>query len=114
MRRADEGLPKLWTIHQALCLRRERPESFGAQAAYTPLKVEGANAGHVIAYLRGESVATIVPRLVTVLGGEWGETAVELPLGRWTNRLTGAAVAGGKVGMKEALRDFPVALLVRD
>ena len=114
MRRADEGLPKLWTIHQALCLRRERPESFGAQAAYTPLKVEGANAGHVIAYLRGESVATIVPRLVTVLGGEWGETAVELPLGRWTNRLTGAAVTGGKVGMKEALRDFPVALLVRD
>jgi (1->4)-alpha-D-glucan 1-alpha-D-glucosylmutase len=114
MRRADEGLPKLWTIHQALCLRRERPESFGAQATYTPLKVEGANAGHVIAYLRGESVATIVPRLVTVLGGEWGETAVELPLGRWTNRLTGAAVAGGKVGMKEALRDFPVALLVRD
>ncbi|MDP9052392.1 MAG: malto-oligosyltrehalose synthase, partial [Acidobacteriota bacterium] len=32
MRRADEGLPKLWTIHRALCLRRERPQSFGAEA----------------------------------------------------------------------------------
>ena len=59
MRRADEGLPKLWTIHQALRLRRERPECFGAGAAYTPLKVEGAQAGHVIAYLRGDDVATV-------------------------------------------------------
>src|ERR1019366_5825790 len=76
VRRADEGLPKLWTIHRALCLRRERPESFGAQAAYTPLNAEGPQAGHVVAYLRGEDVATIVPRLVTLMGskrqgGEW-------------------------------------------
>jgi (1->4)-alpha-D-glucan 1-alpha-D-glucosylmutase len=49
MRRADEGLPKLWTIHQALRLRRERPESFGAQAGYTPLKVEGPETEHAIA-----------------------------------------------------------------
>ena len=41
MRRADEGLPKLWTIHRALELRREHPESFGAQSAYTPLAVIG-------------------------------------------------------------------------
>jgi (1->4)-alpha-D-glucan 1-alpha-D-glucosylmutase len=114
MRRADEGLPKMWTIHQALCLRRERPEIFGAGANYTPLTVEGAKAGHVIAYLRGESVATILPRLVATLGGAWGDTTVELPMGRWTNRLTGAAVAGGRVAMKELLRGFPVALLVRD
>ncbi len=114
MRRADEGLPKLWTIHQALCLRRERPESFGAQADYSPLTAEGTKARHVIAYLRGDSVATIVPRLVATLGGAWGETSVELPPGRWTNRLTGGAMAGGKVALREAVRDFPVALLVRD
>jgi (1->4)-alpha-D-glucan 1-alpha-D-glucosylmutase len=114
MRRADEGLPKLWTIHQALCLRRERPESFGAEAAYTPLKVEGKKAAHAIAYLRGESVATVVPRLVSRLDGKWGQTATELPQGEWTNRLTGARVGGGKVALSDLLRDFPVALLVRN
>jgi (1->4)-alpha-D-glucan 1-alpha-D-glucosylmutase len=114
MRRAEEGLPKLWTIHQALCLRKEQPECFGAEAAYTPLEVQGPKAEHAIAYLRGASVATIVPRLTMMLGGEWEDTAVELPQGKWMNRLTGAAVLGGKVAMKEALRDFPVALLVRE
>jgi (1->4)-alpha-D-glucan 1-alpha-D-glucosylmutase len=119
MRRVDEGLPKLWTIHQALCLRRERPESFGAQADYLPLQVEGSQARHAIAYLRGDDVATVVPRLVTLMGskrqrGEWRQTVVELPRGRWMNRLSGAFVEGGKVAMEEALRDFPVALLVRE
>jgi len=114
MRRADEGLPKLWTIHRALCLRRELPESFGAQAGYAALPVEGARAEYGIAYLRGERVATIVPRLVTRLDGAWSGTTVELPEGRWTNRLTGAEMSGGRVSMEAALRDFPVALLVRD
>jgi (1->4)-alpha-D-glucan 1-alpha-D-glucosylmutase len=119
MRRADEGLPKLWTIHQALLLRRERPESFGGQADYTPLKVEGSQAGHVIAYLRGDDVATVVPRLVALMGskrlrGDWRQTVVELPQGRWANRLTGAHVEGGKLAIEEALRGFPVALLVRE
>ena len=42
MARADEGLPKMWTIHQALQLRRERPECFGADADYTPIEVDGS------------------------------------------------------------------------
>ncbi len=113
MRRAEEGLPKLWTIHQALTLRRERPESFGAEAGYKPLAVEGAKAAHGIAYLRGSEVATIVPRWTATLGGAWGNTAVVLPKGPWVNRLTGAAVGGGKTKMAELLKDFPVALLVR-
>jgi len=113
MERAEEGLPKMWTIRQALCLRRERPESFGAKASYAPLRVDGTKSDHVIAYLRAQDVATIVPRLVTSLSGEWDETAVELPKGRWTNRLTGATVDGGRLLMKVALEDFPVALLVK-
>jgi (1->4)-alpha-D-glucan 1-alpha-D-glucosylmutase len=115
MRRAEEGLPKLWTIHQALCLRKERPANFGAQGGYAPLKAEGTRAGHVIAYLRGEDVATLAPRLMGSkrLRGDWKQTVLELPRGRWTNRLTGAKLAGGTVAIEEALRDFPVALLVR-
>jgi (1->4)-alpha-D-glucan 1-alpha-D-glucosylmutase len=114
MRRKDEGLPKLWTIHQALRLRREQPESFGAEAAYTPLYASGGRADHVVAYLRGERVATVVPRLTAPGGGDWRATRIELPEGRWMNRLTGAEVGGGGLAIGEALRDFPVALLVRE
>jgi len=114
MLRADEGLAKLWVIHRGLCLRRERPRSFGAEAAYTPLKVRGAKAGHAIGYLRGEAVATVVPRLVLRLDGDWDGTAVELPRGRWTNQLTGAEMEGGRVQMEELLREFPVALLTKE
>ncbi len=36
------------------------------------------------------------------------------PKGRWRNRLTGGVVAGGVISMKMLLKDFPVALLVRE
>ena len=113
MRRADEGLPKLWTIHQALCLRRERPECFGADGTYTPLKVEGPKHCHAIAYLRGDRVATVVPRMGSLLGGDWQQTSVALPEGQWVNRLTGASIKGARVAIEDVLRDFPVALLVK-
>jgi (1->4)-alpha-D-glucan 1-alpha-D-glucosylmutase len=114
MLRADEGLPKLWTIHKALELRRERPECFGAEAEYTPLEVDGDKHDHVIAYLRGEDVATVVPRLTLKLAGAWKDTIVVLPPGRWRNRMTGGNVDGGVNTMKVLLKDFPVALLVRE
>jgi (1->4)-alpha-D-glucan 1-alpha-D-glucosylmutase len=114
MLRADEGLPKMWTIHKALELRRERPECFGADADYTPLEVDGDKHDHVIAYLRGDDVVTVVPRLTLKLGGAWKDTIVVLPKGKWRNRLTGGSVEGGVITMKLLLKDFPVALLVRE
>jgi (1->4)-alpha-D-glucan 1-alpha-D-glucosylmutase len=114
MQRRDEGFPKMWTIHKALLLRRERPECFGAEAAYTPLEIDGDKHDHVIAYTRGETVATVVPRLTVKLGGSWRDTTLALPEGRWRNRLTGAWVDGGRVPLKNILKDFPVALLARD
>jgi (1->4)-alpha-D-glucan 1-alpha-D-glucosylmutase len=44
----------------------------------------------------------------------WGRTAIALPEGHWTNRLTGGTYNGGSIALEEVLRDFPVALLVRD
>jgi (1->4)-alpha-D-glucan 1-alpha-D-glucosylmutase len=114
MSRADEGLPKMWTIHQALQLRRERPECFGADADYTPIEVDGAKYDHVIGYLRGEEVVTVVPRLTLKLDGAWKDTIAVLPKGKWKNRLSGAMVSGGVITMKLLLKDFPVALLVRE
>jgi len=113
MERIDEGLPKLWTINRALCLRREHPEWFGAESGYRPLRAIGSKKAHVIAYLRGDNVVTVVPRLVVTLAGKWANTAVALPKGQWTNRMTGETIEGGKVAMEDLLREFPVALLVR-
>jgi (1->4)-alpha-D-glucan 1-alpha-D-glucosylmutase len=112
--RGEEGLPKMWTIHKALQLRRERPECFSAEAAYVPLDVDGSKHDHVIAYLRGDAVATVVPRLTLKLDGAWKDTVVTLPEGRWRNRLTGVSVEGGTISVKGLLKDFPVALLVRE
>ncbi len=114
MLRSDEGLPKMWTIHQALLLRRERPECFGRDGEYVPLEVDGAKLDHVIAYLRGEDVVTVAPRLTMLLGGAWKDTVVVMPKGQWRNRLTGAEVEGGSMLVKTLLKDFPVALLVRE
>jgi (1->4)-alpha-D-glucan 1-alpha-D-glucosylmutase len=114
MARSGDGMPKMWVIYSALQLRRQHPEWFGAEAAYTPLVAEGIRAEHVLGYLRGNTVATVVPRWVTKLGGAWRDTSILLPEGIWTNRLTGARVHGGRVALKTLLRDFPVALLVRE
>jgi (1->4)-alpha-D-glucan 1-alpha-D-glucosylmutase len=114
MERMDDGLPKMWTIYHALHLRKEMPECFGEESGYRPLRATGAKKAHVIAYLRGENVITIVPRLVATLAESWGNTAVALPKGQWRNRLTGGSVAGGKTEMEGLLREFPVALLVRE
>jgi (1->4)-alpha-D-glucan 1-alpha-D-glucosylmutase len=113
MNRSDEGLPKMWTIHKTLMVRAQRPECFGAEASYTPLEVDGTKHDHVVAYLRGNSVATVVSRLTLKLAGAWKDTVVILPEGTWRNQMTGTDVEGGRVSMKALLKDFPVALLVR-
>jgi (1->4)-alpha-D-glucan 1-alpha-D-glucosylmutase len=113
LERGDEGLPKLWVVHKALLLRREHPGWFGPAAEYASLPVEGTEGERVIAYRRGERVVTVVPRW-SHAAKAWGETAVEVPEGRWRNRLTGAEVEGGRVLVGELLKTFPVALLTRE
>jgi (1->4)-alpha-D-glucan 1-alpha-D-glucosylmutase len=111
--RAEDGMPKLWVVHCALLLRRQHPEWFGREAAYTPLTVEGARWDHVIAFMRADSVVTVAPRWTTKIGGAWRDTTVHLPQGEWKDQLTGASFRGPVV-LKNLLRDFPVALLVRE
>jgi (1->4)-alpha-D-glucan 1-alpha-D-glucosylmutase len=78
------------------------------------MDVDGAKHDHVIAYLRGDCVATVVPRLTLKLDGAWKDTVVSLPEGRWRNHLTGVDLDGGTISVRGLLKDFPVALLVRD
>ncbi len=112
--RMEEGLPKLALIHAALRLRREHPEFFSAEAAYTPLPPSGHMANNVIAYQRGAGVITVAPRLTLALAGNWQNTTLDLPPGTWTDRLTHQTHQAGPIPIAALLQDFPVALLVRE
>ncbi|HEX4155373.1 MAG TPA: malto-oligosyltrehalose synthase [Acidobacteriaceae bacterium] len=113
MERMDDGLPKLWVIHHALRLRNERPECFGPEAEYTPLWASGPQRQRVLAYLRAEDIVTIAARW-SHKAGAWADTTIDLPGGRWLNRLTGRRYAGQRQDLANLLAAFPVALLVRD
>ncbi len=115
--RADDGLPKLWVTHTALQVRARHPEAFGSDGTYQALYAEGPRADHAVAFVRGDEVVTLVPRLVTHLGDrfgawEWGATTLTLPDGRWHNVLDGTDHAG-TVAVADLLGTFPVALLER-
>ncbi len=110
-----DGLAKLFTVRAALELRRRRPELFGERGDYLALPVRGARRDHAVAFARGADpgAVTIVPRLLIGLDGDWGDTSVELPEGRWIN-LMGGASHQGEVPLTVLLDGFPVALLERD
>lgn len=114
MQQMDSGLPKLWIAYQALHLRKAHSQWFGADADYTPVYAEGGKKEHVVAYLRGVRVATVVPRWNLRLGAGWLATTLELPQGRWSNLLSGEAVSGGRIRLQNLLEKFPVALLVKE
>jgi (1->4)-alpha-D-glucan 1-alpha-D-glucosylmutase len=104
------GQAKLWTLLCALRLRREHPECFDARGTYTPLEVEGGHRQRVVAFLRGDDVICIAPRLTFALS-DWGDTRVRLPRGQFVNVLTAQAVHSGH--LESLVQRFPVALLVR-
>jgi (1->4)-alpha-D-glucan 1-alpha-D-glucosylmutase len=114
MKKMNCGMPKLWVTYSALQLRRQKPEWFGKDAAYSPLAVEGSRKDHIVAYLRGDSVATVVPRWNMRVNSNWSSTTVTFPKGLWRNVLTGDVVKGGAVSLQTLLQRFPVALLARE
>jgi (1->4)-alpha-D-glucan 1-alpha-D-glucosylmutase len=113
MERIEEGLPKLWTIHHALRVRRQSPQCFDVSGCYTPIIASGEMSDNVVAFMRGHCVATVVPRFSRSLTDGWKGTEITLPQGAWTNALTGAVVPGGRTEVEEILSRFPVALLVK-
>lgn len=112
--RADDGLPKLWTIRHALDLRRRRPELFGRAATYQPLGAEGGRAFHALAFVRGSGALTLVPRLPIRLADNWEGATLEIPAGRWRDLMTGEISHGGATPVATLLARFPVALLERE
>jgi (1->4)-alpha-D-glucan 1-alpha-D-glucosylmutase len=110
--RRASGISKIWLIWKVLDCRRRYSAFFGEAAAYEPLPVSGAAASHVIAYMRGGNAAIVAPRLIASFKGDWSDTQVELPPGRWKNVLTDSLLENGR--MKVLTEHFPMALLLRE
>lgn len=105
------GVAKLWMIRRVLGLRARRPELF-AGGGYWPLHARGSRAENLIAFMRGDSVVTVVPRLSMTVAGDWGSTSLPLPAGSWRDTLSGTEV-GGPAHVSTLFERFPVALLER-
>ena len=104
--RMDEGVPKLWMIQRAL--------GVDPKGCYQPLAAEGEHAEHVVAFGRGGNLVTIVPRLMQMLNGGWGDTAIALPPpdGQWRN-VFNEELHSGRDRLAHLFARFPVALLAR-
>jgi (1->4)-alpha-D-glucan 1-alpha-D-glucosylmutase len=107
----DPGSAKLAVTRAALTLRRDRPDLF---STYAPLAAEGPAADHALAFDRGGAV-TVVTRLPVGLAdrGGWGDTALRLPDGSWTEQVSGRTFTG-RVLLADLLGDLPVALLAEE
>jgi (1->4)-alpha-D-glucan 1-alpha-D-glucosylmutase len=108
-RRAHD-LPKLWLIKKTLKLRKNFSDF--SNFNYNPIFVTGAKADHIVAFARGESVITIVPRFLLKLNNDWQGTLLKLPEGNWHNEFTGD-VFSGAIAVEDLFCKFPVALLVK-
>ncbi|MBL8774541.1 MAG: malto-oligosyltrehalose synthase [Acidimicrobiales bacterium] len=109
------GRAKLWLCWRALQVRGRHPDAFIGR--YAALPVEGEAADHLVAFVRGDQVVTVVPRFPVRLerDGGWRGTTIRLPAGRWADGLDeiDGTDHDGVVAVAELLRSFPVALLVR-
>ena len=117
-------LEKIHLTATALRLRRERPELFGVDATYEPVRADE----HVTGFVRSGEVAALVTRASGRLrrAGGWRDEGVSLAPGRWRDLLSGRVhetspvteVRGtsleGTVPCAELFAESPVALLVRE
>lgn len=108
--RMEEGLPKLWLIHQVLSFRKNNVDLFNKGSSYTPLYVSGKEARSVIGYVRGDRVIVAAP--IRQLNVDWQDSKISLPSGIWQDLFSKKEVRS-KCSLEELFQDFPVALLVK-
>ena len=106
----DLSAAKLWTIRRVLGLRRKHPSRFAG--GYRALDATGPHAHRVFAFMRGDDLVSIVPRLGVHADG-YRDTALVLESGTWRDVLSDQTVAGGTCGIAQLWRVLPIALLVR-
>jgi (1->4)-alpha-D-glucan 1-alpha-D-glucosylmutase len=99
----------LWLIEKTLAFRAQHEGIFNGD--YEPVFPLGENAECAVAFIRGGSAMTVVPRFTHSVAGEM--PVLHLPDGKWRNEFTGENFSG-EVGASDLLKKFPVALLVRE
>ncbi len=114
LRRWFDGRVKMFVTWKALECRGRHAELF-RDGSYTPLQA----GEHAVAFLRGDAIAVVVPRLmarrvkpgVLPLGeAVWGDAALELS-GSWRNVFTDEVIEDGSLA--KVFATFPVAILER-
>jgi (1->4)-alpha-D-glucan 1-alpha-D-glucosylmutase len=124
----QDGRMKLFLIYRALTTRKQVREIF-EKGNYSPIKVEGQYADHVLAFARTYQKRTaivVVPRFLTGViqpdqdpYGEkvWGDTALALPKklqSDWFETITDREITDQpRLPIGKILQNFPVALLLK-
>ena len=103
---------KLLVTRTALRLRREVPEAFGEDGDHQPLM---GSSRHLVGFVRGGEVATLVTRAPVRLraAGGWEDATYALPDGLWRDELTGGTLGGAANSCADTFATYPVALLRR-
>ena len=109
LRAWTDGRVKLFVTQRSLSMRSRMGDS------YRPIATGTHNA---VAFLRGEDVLVVVPRLTTQLvkpgqlplGEVWGAHQLDVP-GRWRNVFTGETPES--LALRNVFATFPVAILER-
>ena len=114
LERHAQGLPKLFLLQRVLSARRRCAVAFGPKGDYRPLTATGERCRHLVAFMRGGRVATLAPRLVIGLNGDWKDTVIKLPEGTWKNVFTDERFEGGTRELSQLFARFPVTLLERE
>jgi len=125
----EDGRIKLFLINRALQARKEKAEVF-QKGRYIPIEAGGRFKEHIVAFARNHGddwTITIAPRFLTALVKEgelptgrqvWDDTCVLLPKGvpaLWEDAITTRGIEGRETLLIcEALKDFPVALLMSE
>ncbi|MDN5279248.1 MAG: (1-_4)-alpha-D-glucan 1-alpha-D-glucosylmutase [Clostridiales bacterium] len=106
----NDAWPKLHIIKTILSLRKKL-HIFNEPDSYRPLEVLGPKADFATAFMRGEEVIVIVPRLLFSLKNRWSTTRIILPEGHWHEIFSDSFYSEGSNKIKDLLRNFPVAVL---
>ncbi|MEP0751451.1 malto-oligosyltrehalose synthase [Trichocoleus sp. Lan] len=124
----EDGRIKLFLIAKVLEARKQNLAVF-QKGDYVPLEVDGKFQDRIVAFARSYEnrvAITIVPRLLTnvvqegeyPLGEVWGDTQLKLPQGMpsaMKDAITSQSLrANGTVLIGDALKHFPVALLISE